>query len=277
MDPLQAVILGIVQGLTEFLPISSSGHLVIFQHLFGLKEPELFFDVCVHLGTLMAVILVFWGDIRDLIRSLGRLLWLIFAENGNFDQIFNNSEFKMFLLISFGFFPTALLGVLFHEFGEHLFSSIMIVGFMLIVTGVLLWGTRRIRQEGGGLDRFTIRTALIIGLVQGMAIIPGISRSGSTIAVGLFLGLNREMASRYSFLLAIPAIMGAAILSLHNLTAHTVVVYKVALLGTVVSFIVGYVALRMLLRMVKRGRLYIFAPYCWAAGIAVLIIKTFSS
>ena len=272
MESFQALILGIVQGLTEFLPVSSTGHLIIFQHLFGLDEPQLFFDICVHLGTLMAVLIVFWKDVRQLLRSLRRLLWSIFVKDAHFEHIFENSEYKMLLLIFFGFFPTALLGVVFHEVGQQFFSSILVVGFMLIITGLLLWTTRRVKQEGGGLECFSIRTALIIGLVQGMAIMPGISRSGSTIAAALFLGLSRELASKYSFLLAIPAILGAGILSLHGMFNHPVEVNKAVLLGSATSFIVGYFALILLLRMVKKGRLYLFAPYCWVAGIAALFI-----
>jgi undecaprenyl-diphosphatase len=272
MEPLQAIILGIIQGLTEFLPVSSSGHLVIFQYLFGLNEPELFFDICVHLGTLLAVIIVFRQEIRDLMRSLGHLLWLIFVEDAHFEHIFENSEFKMLLLVFFGFFPTALLGVVFHEIGQQLFSSVLIVGLMLIITGGLLWLTRRVAGAGGGLESFSIRTALIIGLVQGLAIMPGISRSGSTIALGLFLGLNRELSARYSFMLAIPAILGAGILSIHGLTADSNVDYKIALIGAAVSFVVGYFALVVLLQLVKKAKLYLFAPYCWAAGIAALIL-----
>jgi len=272
MEPLQAFILGIIQGLTEFLPVSSSGHLVIFQHLFGLKEPELFFDICVHLGTLLAVIIVFRQEIRDLMQSLGHLVWLIFVEDAHFEDLFKNSEFKMLLLVFFGFFPTAILGVVFHEIGQQLFSSVLIVGIMLMITGGLLWQTRRVAGAGGGLDVFSIRTALIIGLVQGLAIMPGISRSGSTIALGLFLGLNRELSARYSFMLAIPAILGAGILSLHGLIADPNVDYKIALIGAAVSFVVGYFALVLLLRLVKKAKLYLFAPYCWAAGIAALFI-----
>jgi undecaprenyl-diphosphatase len=273
MEPLQAFILGIIQGLTEFLPVSSSGHLVIIQHLFGLKGPELFFDICVHLGTLLAVIIVFRQEIRELLRSLGHLVWLIFVEDAHFEHLFENSEFKMLLLVFFGFFPTALLGVVFHEIGPQLFSSVVIVGLMLIITGGLLWLTRRVKQEGGGLESFSIRTALIIGLVQGLAIMPGISRSGSTIALGLFLGLNRELSARYSFMLAIPAILGAGILSLHGLAADPNVDYKIALIGAAVSFVVGYFALMSLLQLVKKAKLYLFAPYCWAMGIAALFLS----
>jgi len=272
MEPFQAIVLGIIQGLTEFLPVSSSGHLVIFQYLFGLKEPELFFDICVHLGTLLAVIIVFRQEIRELMRSLGHLVWLIFVEDAHFEHLFENSEFKMLLLVFFGFFPTAILGVVFHEIGPQLFSSVLVVGLMLIITGGLLWQTRRVAGAGGGLDVFSIRTALIIGLVQGLAIMPGISRSGSTIALGLFLGLNRELSARYSFMLAIPAILGAGILSLHGLAADPNVDYNIALIGAAVSFVVGYFALVLLLRLVKTAKLYLFAPYCWAASLAAFLL-----
>ncbi|MCP4629623.1 MAG: undecaprenyl-diphosphate phosphatase [bacterium] len=272
MEPLQAIILGIIQGLTEFLPVSSSGHLVIFQHLFGFKEQELFFDVCVHLGTLLAVIIVFRQEIRELMRALGHLLWLVFVKDAHFEEIFENSEFKMLLLVFFGFFPTAILGVVFHEIGQQLFSSVLIVGLMLTITGGLLWQTRRVAGPGGGLESFSIRTALIIGLVQGLAIMPGISRSGSTIALGLFLGLNRELSARYSFMLAIPAILGAGILSIHGLSADANVDYKIALIGAGVSFVVGYFALVSLLHLVKTAKFYLFAPYCWAAGVAALYL-----
>ena len=188
MDSLQAIILGITQGLTEFLPVSSSGHLVILQQLLGLEAPELFFNISVHLGTLLAVVIVFRTDIRELGRSLRRLLAVIFLKDADFKTLFEDAEFKMLWLIFVGFFPTAVLGVVFHEIGEQVFSSVFVVGIMLMITGALLWLTRRVKQEGGGLESFSIRTALLIGLVQGLAIMPGISRSGSTIALGLFLG-----------------------------------------------------------------------------------------
>jgi undecaprenyl-diphosphatase len=218
------------------------------------------------------VIIVFRQEIRELLRSLGHLIWLIFVKDAHFEHIFEKSEFKMLLLVFFGFFPTAVLGVVFHEIGQQLFSSVLVVGCMLMITGGLLWQTRRVAGAGGGLESFSIRTALIIGLVQGLAIMPGISRSGSTIALGLFLGLNRELSARYSFMLAIPAILGAGILSIHGLTADSNVDYKIALIGAAVSFAVGYFALVVLLELVKKAKLYLFAPYCWAAGIAALFL-----
>lgn len=142
---------------------------------------------------------------------------------------------------------------------------------MLLVTGTLLWFTRQISNEGRPLIKVSIRDALMIGLIQGMAIMPGISRSGATISMALFLGMNREIAGRYSFLLSIPAILGALILGLNSTIIQTDIPGKTILLGTVIAGIVGYIALKILLHMVKQGHLYYFAPYCWLLGAATLI------
>lgn len=272
MEPFQAIVLGTIQGLTEFLPVSSSGHLVIFQYLFGMKEPELFFDISVHLGTLLAVIIVFWKEIRAIMISLVRFSIWPFKEKVTISSIYKDSDLKLMVLIVIGTIPTAILGLGFHKIADQIFSSVFIVGIMLILTGLLLLITYRVKKEGKRIERFSIKDALIIGLIQGVAIIPGISRSGSTIAAGLMLGLNREIAARYSFLLSIPAILGAEILCLKNLSVQILFSIKVTFLGALTSFIVGYCALKMLLYIVKQGRLYIFTPYCWLVGIVALIL-----
>ncbi|HUV51362.1 MAG TPA: undecaprenyl-diphosphate phosphatase [Anaerolineae bacterium] len=271
MDSFQAIILGIIQGLTEFLPVSSSGHLVIFQNLFGLKEPELFFDISVHVGTLAAIVIFFRKEIRAIIISLAHFIALALKKRCSFHDVYEDEDAKLAILIVVGSIPTAIIGILFHKIADTLFSSVVVVGFMLIITGLLLWGTRLIKKDRKSINSFSVRDALIIGLVQGMAIMPGISRSGSTIAAGLFLGLNRETAARYSFLLSIPAIMGAAALSLNNLSADNVLPLKVTFFGAFTSCVVGYWALKLLVKIVKHGRIQIFAPYCWAIGILALI------
>jgi len=269
MEPIQAVILGIVQGLTEFLPISSSGHLVLFQHLFGLKEPELFFDISVHAGTLVAVILFFRKDLWAIIVSVIHFLSLFLKKQASFNDIQENADVKMAFLIIVGSIPTGIIGLLFKQIAEQLFSSVFIVGFMLLVTGLLLWITRRVKAVGRNITGFSVKDALIIGVVQGLAITPGISRSGSTIATGLLLGLNREMAARYSFLLSIPAIVGAEILSLKDVSFQAI--DTSVILGTIAAGIVGYFSLTLLVYIVKKGQLHIFSPYCWAIGIVALI------
>ena len=275
MTTIEAIILGIIQGLTEFLPVSSSGHLVLFQQLFGLKEAELFFDVCVHLGTLVAVIVVFHREIQNIIAALLRLVSSAGQKKTILQQIESDPELKMVLLIIIGSIPTAVLGLMFKSIADQLFSSSFLTGLMLMLTGLLLWLTRRANpnNKGAGIEGFSRTKAFTIGIVQGLAIIPGISRSGSTISIGLLLGIDREVAARYSFLLSIPAIVGAGALSLKDGLSQTDPAIRLSLLGAAAAALVGYGALKVLLRMVKKGRLYVFAPYCWLVGILAILLS----
>jgi undecaprenyl-diphosphatase len=271
MNIFQAIILGIIQGLTEFLPVSSSGHLVLFQHLFGLKEAELFFDISVHIGTLVAVFIFFRKDIYAIILSVLSYCKMVFI-TGSFSPANDDSDLRLALLIIIGSIPTAIIGLLFHKIADQLFSSVLIAGSMLILTGIILFFTRFVRSPDKGISHFSAKDALVIGISQGLAIMPGLSRSGTTIATGLFLGLNHEIAARYSFLLSIPAILGASLLSFGDLSGSATVSVKTAVTGAVASCIVGYFALNFLFYIVRRGRLHYFSPYCIAIGIFSLII-----
>ncbi len=278
MDPLRAAALGTIQGLTEFLPISSSGHLVISQHLFGLKESALLFDISVHIGTLMAVIVYFRKELGAIIESVVRCIRLLLKGGTSLTDIYEDSHIKLTVFIVIGSIPTAILGIWINKVSDKLFSSVAIVGAMLVVTGVLLfmtgfllWSTSWIDKKGATISQFSIKKAIIVGLIQGVAIIPGISRSGATIAAGLFLGLDKETAAKYSFLLSIPAILGAGIFILKDIHVYTALPVKIMLIGFITSGIVGYGSLRFLVHMVKKGQLHFFAPYCWVAGITVLI------
>jgi len=275
MNSTEAIILGIIQGLTEFLPVSSSGHLVLFQQLFGLKEAELFFDVCVHLGTLVAVIIVFRQEIIKIISALLQLVSLAGQKEKFLQNVKSDPELKMAVFIVIGSIPTAILGLLFASIADRLFSSALITGLMLMVSGLLLWLTRKAGTHAvsTSIGHLTPGKALIIGIVQGLAIIPGISRSGSTISTGLLLGVDRETAARYSFLLSIPAIVGAGLLSLKEGFSQTNPAIWISLLGAVPAALVGYGALKSLLHMVKKGRLYVFAPYCWLVGILAILFS----
>ena len=275
MTALEAIILGVIQGLTEFLPVSSSGHLVLFQKIFGLKQAELFFDVGVHLGTLVAVIAVFRREIKNILAALIRLGSLAGPKEAILPKIESDPQLKMALMIVIGSIPTAILGFLFAGIADRLFASEMITGLMLIVTGLLLWLTRRTKAsvDQARSDRLTPKNALIIGMVQGVAIIPGISRSGSTISIGLLLGIDREMAARYSFLLSIPAIVGAGLLSLKGGISQPELAIRAPLLGSFTAALVGYAALKSLLQLVKKGRLHVFAPYCWLVGTLAIVFS----
>lgn len=265
MELYQGILLGILQGITEFLPVSSSGHLVLGQHFFNLTEPMLAFDISVHMGTLAAIVIVFFKDIKKISISV-------------YKAIFAKSDIKFFLLIITGCIPTAIIGFIIQIWEDVIFSSILLVGFMLIVTGCILWLTRHkqkpVDEQSMDISNFSFKSAFFIGVCQGIAVIPGISRSGATISAGLFAGLDRKMAAKFSFLLSIPAIIGAELLQLIGSLGSVnqpVIMTNITFFGTLASFITGYIALIILLKIVNNGKLHLFAPYCWVAGISVII------
>jgi undecaprenyl-diphosphatase len=271
MEWIQAITLGTIQGLTEFLPISSSGHLVIFQYIFGLREAELLFDISVHLGTLVAVIIFLRKEVVSIIRSLVRGTADVFSGNPERRKaLFQDPDLRLALLVIIGSIPTAAIGLMFKQMAETLFSTILIVGVNLIITGCLLWFTRRFGSRGRSLERLSWRDALMIGTVQGIAILPGISRSGSTISTGIFLGINHELSARFSFLLSIPAVLGATLLSFREFIGVDGAVWQIWLAGMFSAGIVGYLALKILVYIVRNGNLFSFAPYCWLTGSIAL-------
>ena len=259
ISSLQAAILGLVQGLTEFLPVSSSGHLVLAQHLMGFREAELLFDVSVHVGTLFAVLVVFWADLYAMLRGL----WAK-------DEEARQGK-RLLLLVIVGSIPTAFIGLAFKDTFEALFCSTTAVGIALLFTGLLLFATQLVKPTARGLEQTGWGRALIIGVAQGMAITPGVSRSGATIATGLLLGINRELAARFSFVLSIPAILGALALQIKDLEAPAQTPWAPLVIGAVVAAVSGYIALKLLLKLVRGGRLHWFAYYCWALGITALV------
>jgi len=271
MDVLQAIIIGIVQGLTEFLPISSSGHLVLVPEIMGVTS-SLAFDTLLHVGTLVAVVTYFWSDIVHMIRSF--ISSLTDIPGGNFRNGIDEDPYKRLAwMVIIGTIPAGLAGVLFKDFFESLFSSITAVGFFLIVTGFLLWGSERISarvREKLPVEKLGVRDSLIIGGAQALAIAPGISRSGATISAGLFLGFERELAARYSFLLSIPAILGAAIIQVKDISAGMDLLGASMIAGFVASAVSGYIAIKFLLKLIRERDLYVFAYYCFALGLLIL-------
>jgi undecaprenyl-diphosphatase len=273
MELYQGIILGIMQGLTEFLPVSSSGHLVLGQIFFGITQSQLTFDISVHMGTLLAVIVVYFSDILAMLSSL----LIFFARLFSFKPIAHlaaeDKNLKMAGLIIIASIPTALLGLFLKEFEHILFASPALVGFMLILTGTILWLSKNFYFNENKASLFGIKKAVLIGTGQGLAVLPGLSRSGTTIALGMFLGLDRHMAAKFSFLLSIPAILGAQILSIKDMIETGMIIDSVAIFATIVSFIVGLFALKILLTVVHSGKFHLFAPYCWIVGILVLLSK----
>jgi len=261
MTFLDAIGLGILQGATEFLPVSSSGHLVLAQHLIGdFQQPGVLFDVLLHVGTMVAVALYFRRDLLALATSLWRQ-----------DSEATGQRYMLALLIA-GSVPTAVIGLLCKDFFIGLFDRPDIVCVMLLVTGLLLWLAERLRRIEAPRTQMSLIDALVVGTVQGFAIIPGISRSGSTIAALLLRGVDGETAARFSFLLALPAVFGAALLSLKDLdqvAGSTLLPY---LAGALAALITGLLCIHLLLGVIRRRRLHWFALYCWLVGGIGLIL-----
>lgn len=258
-----ALLLGLLQGLTEFLPVSSSGHLVIAQHFIpGFDQPGLAFDIMLHLGTMIAVLLYFRRDIGLMLVSP--------LQHGPQARTYR----KMLGLIVLASVPTALIGLGFKDFFEGMYDNLQLVAVMLLVTGVLLFFSERYRRPGRKEGQLTISDALVVGTVQGLAIIPGISRSGSTISTLLLKGVDGETAARFSFLLALPAVFGAALLSLRDLQQVATAEIPMYLVGAGTAFLVGLVSIHCLLAVVRRKRLIGFAIYCWLVGAGLLTLTS---
>ncbi|MEN6290642.1 MAG: undecaprenyl-diphosphatase UppP [Methanobacterium sp.] len=276
MTIIQAIILGIVQGLTEFLPVSSSAHLVLVPPLINVNyanpSQAVAFDTLLHLGTLLAVIVYFWKDIIHIITGFVSSILDIFR--GKFRTGLREDPSKRLVwLLVIGTIPAALTGILLNKQFEALFNNYAAVGFFLIITGVLLWAAERVKTGHKEIKEVSFKNALSIGIFQAFAIAPGISRSGSTIAAGLFSGLERELAARYSFLLAIPTIAGAALVQVKDIGTGLEANTAALVSGFLAALIVGFLAIKLLLKLIKERTLMIFAYYCWIVGAATLIIS----
>ncbi len=258
MEYLFAVLLGLVQGLTEFLPVSSSGHLVLTHQLLGFEGPQIAYDVLLHLGTLLAVIIYFRSDLLQIFYT----------------AVNPSSEYggrRWILMIIIASIPTAIIGFAFEEVLEKQFGDPRLVSLQLWCTALLLVITDRvwIRESAG--RKVKAHQALLVGVAQGIAIIPGISRSGATIATGVFCGLNRNVAARFSFLISIPAIFGASLLELDEIVAIRAQDVLPYLLGVLVAFITGYLSIDILLRILVKRKLWKFAVYLFGIGLLGLI------
>jgi len=271
---IKAAVLGALQGATEFLPVSSSGHLVIAQSLLGVRLEGgglLAFDVCLHFGTLLAVIAVFWRDLVSICRSFTHRLSPAESAIEQRGGLTDRQARRLGLMILLGTIPAVIIGFSLHDFFESLMSRPLYAAAMLLITGAILWFTRWAKWRGVNVPAMKWWHALVIGLAQAAAIIPGISRSGSTIAAGLYLGLDRNLAARFSFLLAVPAIAGATVIKLDDLAHFSPDILAATIVGTIVAAVVGFVCIKWLLSLIRRGRFSWFAYYCWIVGLATII------
>ena len=269
MDIIQAIIIGLVQGLTEFLPVSSSAHLIFAQQALGVADVGLAFDVLLHVGTLVAVIVYFFNDIVNMIK--GFLLSLVDLKDGNFmGELKKDPYKKLAWLTILATIPIGIVGVLFNDIVESMFQGLTVPAFLLLITGCLLYVSQRMNSGRIDVRNITLKEALIMGCGQALAILPGLSRSGTTIAAGLFAGLDKEFAAKFSFILSIPAILGAAVFQLKDLSGGSVEI-GACIAGFIVAAISGYLAISFLLKIVREKSLDIFAYYCWIVGIIVLV------
>ncbi|WP_353892033.1 undecaprenyl-diphosphatase UppP [Proteinivorax hydrogeniformans] len=276
MSLLHALIVGLIQGLTEFIPVSSSGHLVLAQSLLGIDQPGITFEVVLHFGTLASVFWVFWKDIISLIKAAFTFPKVL-LKTPDFDTLKYKQERYFIILLIIATIVTAGIGLAFEDFFKGAYSNVTMVGFMLLVTGGILFLTSIVKPKDKGIEKMKVKDSILVGLFQSFAIFPGISRSGSTIAGAIFSGLNRETAIRFSFILSIPAILGATLLEL--IDALKLGFEKDLILPYIVGFLVaaisGIVAIKWLVSILNRGKLYYFSFYCWVVGITVLVLAAF--
>jgi undecaprenyl-diphosphatase len=265
VDFFRAVVLGLIQGLTEFLPISSSAHLAIFPKFFGWDDPGAAFSSVIQIGTELAVVLYFW---RDIVTIAGG--WLRGLVNVEAREAL---EWRMGWFVIVGSVPIVVLGVLFQDTIKHQFRHVVLIAIALIVFGVILGFAERVGLKCLAIDQLSARDAVLFGLAQACALFPGVSRSGGTISMGLFLGYERRAATRYAFLLAIPAVLGAGIYNLKDIpdqanaygTGPTII-------ATVISFVVGLAVIRWLLNYVSTRSYMPFVIYRIALGVLVLVL-----
>ena len=270
MDILQGIIIGIVQGLTEFLPVSSSAHLVFIQNILGV-ESSLAFDTFLHLGTLIAVVWFFRWDILKMIRS-----WLSSLKDipqgrfvqGCYDDPYKRLSWEVILAT----IPVGIVGVLFEDSVDALFSGALYVpAFFLFVTGTILYLSQRMTSGKINMNNISAKESLFMGLGQACAILPGLSRSGTTIAAGLTAGLDKEFAAKFSFILSIPAILGAFVLQAKDIGSALNVNFAPVIFGFLAAMIAGYIAIKWMLDLIQNRNLDIFSYYCWVVGIIVFI------
>ncbi|NLW06584.1 MAG: undecaprenyl-diphosphatase UppP [Clostridia bacterium] len=261
MDVIQAIVLGLVQGLGEFLPISSSAHLVLFPWFFRWPDPGLTFSVALHLGTLIAVVVYFWHDIINLVVS-------------GFTRPCSNDG-RMLWYLAVASVPGALSGLLLEEQAETVFRSPLLVALALALMGVILWWADRRGRKIRRIEDINLTDSILVGLSQALAIIPGVSRSGITMSAGLMTGMQRETAARFSFLMSIPIITGAALLTLKDLSLRDIDISFV--LGVIVAAIVGFLAIKYLLQYLRRGSYLLFTWYRIALAALVVIVYLYRS
>lgn len=277
MSYFESLILGLVQGLAEFLPISSSGHLALLQQWFGIEEDKvLLFAVLLHVGTLISVFIVYWKDIWELIVELFLTIKDLFTGKGL--RLEERPVRKLGVMIIVATIPTGLIGILFNDFFNGLYNSVIPIGVGLIITGFLLVIAERMGDSNRGIKQMNYRNALFVGVVQGIAICPGISRSGSTLFGSLICNLDRKFAVKFVFLISIPSILGSAIMEAPAAIEAGIDMSQMGpiLAGMAVAAVSGLIAIKTMIKIVSSKKLSYFSYYVWALGLFVVLYGIFA-
>ena len=272
MTYLMSIVLGFIQGVAEFLPISSSGHLSIFQNWFGLEEPDNLFNVLLHFATLIAVCVVYWRDIVDMITEFFRGVAAL--TNRKADRGPVPPARRLVMMVILGTLPLILVLPI-EDKVEALGGSNLFVGIALLFTGVILFVSDRMAKGKKNARTATVKDALLVGCAQAIAVVPGLSRSGCTIAAGMAVGFDRTFAVRFSFLLSLPAVLGATLLKVIDVAKDGVdtALLPIYLVGMVVAGVVGYFSIRLVNLLAQKNKFGKFAYYCWAMGLAAIVVN----
>ena len=272
MSYIEAIVLGIVQGLTEFLPVSSSGHLLMLQHFFGIEaDSVLIFTLLLHVGTLISVFFCYWNDIWELIKELFITIGDLFSRRGL--RLNERPVRKLGVMIIVASIPTAIIGILFEDLFEGFYETLLPTGVGLLITGILLWIAQNNKKNTIGIQDMSFKQALAVGTMQGIAICPGISRSGSTLFGGLKTGLQRDFAVKFAFLVSIPSILGSLIFEGGSDAMASVVGTNMGpvIAGCIAAAISGVLAIKTMITVVRKLSLRFFSLYVWLVGAALII------
>lgn len=274
MTYLMSIVLGFVQGVAEFLPISSSGHLSIFQNWFGLEEPDNLFNVLLHFATLIAVCAVYWRDIVEMIKEFFRGVAALTNRKDDHSPV--PPARRLVMMVILGTLPL-LLVLPIEDKVESLGSSNLFVGIALLFTGVILFVSDRMAKGKKTARTATVKDALLVGCAQAVAVVPGLSRSGCTIAAGMAVGFERSFAVRFSFLLSLPAVLGATLLKVIDVAQEGIdtALLPIYLVGMIVAGVVGYFSIRLVNMLAQKNKFGRFAYYCWAMGLAAIVVSFF--
>lgn len=286
MSLLESIIMGIIQGATEFLPVSSSGHLAIFKNMFHVNtDTGIMFDILLHFGTLVAIFIVYWKDIVELIVegftiiglaccNVGRFFANLFSkEKKPYRKIIETEYRKFVMLVILSTLVTMVIALPFESKIENAGNTLLVPGFCLCITSVILFIADRVQKGNKGPAEATYKNSLFIGLAQGIATLPGISRSGSTITAGLACGFNREFAVKYSFIMSIPTILGACILQIPDLVGASLAGSEILnyVIGMIVAGVVGFFCIKVMLKSVKNNKFKGYSIYCLCAGVISVV------